>query len=226
MARNADPIIDFYERYPFPNNTVGLDIAIASMRKLLHRHDHMRTVLAVGCGTGEELMALSAVLPHATISAIEPSTSSVQLARERCPHSQIWNTTIEEFSGGQFDLVWCSGVLHHTKDPEGNLRRIREWVAPSGDVFVGLYHHARWDCMEVHEGHSDAQMRDTIMNPREVTYSWRAFIEMLKRSRLEPIRIWHKYRLPIPRGRIMQAAYDGLWLYRRIQMVSALCRPI
>jgi trans-aconitate methyltransferase len=223
---NQDPIIDFYERYPFPNNTAGVDFVAATMRNLLHRHDRLKNVLAVGCGTGEEVMALCRALPHATVSAIEPSRPSAQLARERCPQNEIVNTTIEEFSGGRYDLVWCSGVLHHTQDPEGNLRRIRQWVAAEGELFIGLYHHARWDCTEIREDHSEAQARDATINPREVTYSWRSFIEMLERSKLAPVRIWHKYRLPVPHGRVMQAIYDGVWLYRRIQMVSALCKLI
>jgi len=224
--RNPDPIIDFYERYPFPNNTAGVEIAAATFAKLLHSGDRPKTVLCVGCGTGEEILALKRVLPHAGISAIEPSTASAMLARERCPGVDIHNVSIDQFAGGGYDLVWCSGVLHHTADPEGNLRRIRGWVANEGRLFVGLYHHARWDCTAIRADHSEAQKQDTIANPREVTYSWRSFMEMLQRSRLQPVRIWHKVLLPVPRSKLMQAAYDGLWLYRRIQMVSALCKII
>ena len=27
-----------------------------------------------------------------------------------------------------FDLVWCSGVLHHTKDPYGGFKNIQNFV--------------------------------------------------------------------------------------------------
>lgn len=40
---------------------------------------------------------------------------------------------------GHFDLVVCSGVLHHTPDPEMGLGEIARVLKPSGRCYVSLY---------------------------------------------------------------------------------------
>ena len=43
------------------------------------------------------------------------------------------------FRDGQFDVVLCNGVLHHTSDPYGGFRSVARLVKPGGHVIVGLY---------------------------------------------------------------------------------------
>jgi len=38
-----------------------------------------------------------------------------------------------------FDVVYCSGVLHHTPDPRASFARIAQLVRPGGMIVVGLY---------------------------------------------------------------------------------------
>jgi SAM-dependent methyltransferase len=46
---------------------------------------------------------------------------------------------------GQFDVVLCNGVLHHTSDPYGGFQRIAELVKPGGHIVLGLYNrYGRW----------------------------------------------------------------------------------
>lgn len=173
-------------------------------------------------------MSLHQLFPEARITAIEPSNASVAVARERCPWAQIQNTTIEEFQASECDLVWSAGVLQHTADPFRNLKRLATWASDGGDVFISVYHHARWDLPQPSSESklSEAQVLDGSAHPRERTYSWQSFLALLHAAGLRPHRVWHKLRLPVPRGRLMCAAYDGLWLYRRIQMLPALCRRV
>jgi hypothetical protein len=42
-----------------------------------------------------------------------------------------------------FDLVVCSGVLHHLEDPDKGLRALAEVIAPGG-VFVGMVYATAW----------------------------------------------------------------------------------
>jgi SAM-dependent methyltransferase len=43
------------------------------------------------------------------------------------------------FAPGQFDVVLCNGVLHHTADPYGGFRSIASLVKPGGFIVIGLY---------------------------------------------------------------------------------------
>jgi SAM-dependent methyltransferase len=40
---------------------------------------------------------------------------------------------------GSFDVVYCSGVLHHTPDPRGSFARIARLARPGGMIVLGLY---------------------------------------------------------------------------------------
>ena len=43
------------------------------------------------------------------------------------------------FKPGQFDVVLCNGVLHHTADPLGGFRQLVPLVKPGGYIVIGLY---------------------------------------------------------------------------------------
>ena len=45
----------------------------------------------------------------------------------------------EEYSAAHFDYVWCSGVLHHIKDPKKVFEIISSCVKPNGLIIIGLY---------------------------------------------------------------------------------------
>lgn len=51
------------------------------------------------------------------------------------------------FKNGYFDVVWCSGVLHHTPDPKEAFQSIASKVKGGGRLFVSVYgkdlHHYR-----------------------------------------------------------------------------------
>ena len=38
-----------------------------------------------------------------------------------------------------FDVVWCSGVLHHTKDSKKGFEIISKWVKEDGLIIIGVY---------------------------------------------------------------------------------------
>ena len=40
---------------------------------------------------------------------------------------------------GSFDVVYCSGVLHHTPDPRASFARIARLARPGGMIVLGLY---------------------------------------------------------------------------------------
>jgi len=44
------------------------------------------------------------------------------------------------FKPESFELVYCTGVLHHTGDPLGGFQAISRLVRPNGYIVLGLYH--------------------------------------------------------------------------------------
>ena len=43
------------------------------------------------------------------------------------------------YSNEVFDLVWCSGVLHHTNDPYLGFKKILKTLKKEGYIIIGLY---------------------------------------------------------------------------------------
>ena len=38
-----------------------------------------------------------------------------------------------------FDFIWCSGVLHHTKDSKKGFEIISKWLKEEGLIIIGVY---------------------------------------------------------------------------------------
>ncbi len=151
----TERIRSFYEGTPFPGYE-GLDSA-ASLRVRARANPFVRaldeqipsgaTVLEVGCGTGQLGNLLS--MARRTVVGADMCLASLELAEgfrrsqglARAGFVQM-NLFRPCFAAASFDLVICSGVLHHTEDPAAGLASIATLVKPGGYLLVGLYH--RW----------------------------------------------------------------------------------
>jgi len=59
-----------------------------------------------------------------------------QLSRVRFVQMNLFKPA---FKDGQFDVVLCNGVLHHTSDPRGGFEALVPLVRPGGYIIIGLY---------------------------------------------------------------------------------------
>jgi len=94
-------------------------------------------ILEIGYGHGRLLQELQKWSPTAYgIDLARPPKSS-QLR----PGSAIFGNLLAiPFVGGQFDLVICRGVLHHTPDPHQSFLCVADQVADNGILYLaGLY---------------------------------------------------------------------------------------
>lgn len=109
-----------------------------------------KTVLDAGCGQGRFSLGFAEL--GADVVGIDQSEHGLARAQE----------TLEQTGYGEkckfikmdflhdlpitnkFDLVWSFGVLHHTGDTYGALKRIRPLVKPNGYLFLMLYGEPRW----------------------------------------------------------------------------------
>ena len=151
-----------YEAYPFPrrdprDETRRLVVAEQECLGKLNHYcfggrqtfgDGFR-VLVAGGGTGDHTIFLAEQLRDydARVVYVDISRASMDIARERARVRGLDNIEwhhcsildIESLEAGPFDLVSCTGVLHHLPEPERGLRALRSVLAADGAMSLMLY---------------------------------------------------------------------------------------
>ena len=102
-------------------------------------------LLSAGCGTGQLALELAQGITSRVL-AIDLSLSSLGYARRMAgeldlPGIQFAQADILELGsiGRGFDVVECSGVLHHLADPFAGWRTLLSLLNPGGFMTLGLY---------------------------------------------------------------------------------------
>jgi SAM-dependent methyltransferase len=105
-----------------------------------------RDILAAGCGTGQYLIELAQQSPGARILAVDLSLASLAYARRKAEEMGLNNINFAQGDilelGGlsrSFDLIECSGVLHHLADPWEGWRVLLARLRPGGRMRLGFY---------------------------------------------------------------------------------------
>jgi SAM-dependent methyltransferase len=105
-------------------------------------------LLVAGCGTGREAAYYAMRFPEARVSAIDVSASSLAIAAERCAGLGIDFRLLDLNQvgslGRKFDLIICSGVLHHLPDPEAGWAALTNILNPGGVMKLMLYSRVAW----------------------------------------------------------------------------------
>jgi|RhiMethySRZTD1v2_1073278.scaffolds.fasta_scaffold63669_2 SAM-dependent methyltransferase len=104
-------------------------------------------VLEVGCGIGTDTVQFAKA--GATVTAVDLSPESLALARE---HARVCGVAdrvtfiqanseelTRHVSGGDFDLAYSFGVVHHTPRPDRAVAEIRQLLAPQGELRLMVY---------------------------------------------------------------------------------------
>ena len=153
----ADEVRSFYDRYPYPQPVDNLD----KYRDLWQdpqrrRADHHLfwparcyveelSILIAGCGTSQA--AKHALRwPAAQVTGIDVSATSVRCTEKlkqqyNLKNLQVHQLAIERVSdlGINFDLIVCTGVLHHLADPDAGLSALRNVLKPDGAMYLMVY---------------------------------------------------------------------------------------
>lgn len=146
-------VTEFYKITPFPNYKTNDDrgtILEKGNRNPLAQQfkkyiGNNKTVLEVGCGTGQ-LSIYFALESNNKIISLDPTLTSLNLAKDFAKKNNISNISFlnvdifdDVLSDECFDFIWCNGVLHHTKDPYLAFKTFIKSLKKNGYVLIGLY---------------------------------------------------------------------------------------
>ncbi len=148
----TEKVRTFYTRAPFPNYPPN--DTLSGLRSRAARSEFARlleqaipgdaAVLELGCGTGQmslflataDRVILGADLTRASLALGARAAAKYGLDRVRFVETDLRSPGLR---AGAFDVVYSSGVLHHTPDPRASFRSMARLVRPGGIVVLGLY---------------------------------------------------------------------------------------
>ena len=156
----TDNIKDFYNKFNYP---VFGDFKLSDMLKTgardrsdpsIHWNDFWPNknknekinILVAGCGTYQAAI-IAAKNKNTNVVGIDVSNKSIEIQKNICKEEDIQNVTFEicsilEYqSDTRFDLIICSGVLHHLENPKENLFHLSTMLKDDGILSVMLYNY-------------------------------------------------------------------------------------
>jgi 2-polyprenyl-3-methyl-5-hydroxy-6-metoxy-1,4-benzoquinol methylase len=193
---------DFYSQSPFPgyrpNDT------LEALRVRAERSEFARLldaaiapdarILEVGCGTGQ--MSLYLARGERRVVAADLTRASLLLGAQAARRFGVQGVQFVEsdlhrpgLRAGTFDVVYCSGVLHHTPDPRRAFAAVVPLVRPGGMLVIGLYN-----------SYARIPLRLRRMVASLFGYRWIPFDPVLRDRKSEPARrqawVRDQYRHP------------------------------
>jgi len=107
-----------------------------TLKKLLAENiAHGRSVLEVGCATGELLNALA----PSRGAGIDLSEAMIRRARAKFPRLDFAAVSFEAYApAASFDFITVVDVIEHVPEPEKLFAKLREWASPSTRVILTM----------------------------------------------------------------------------------------
>jgi SAM-dependent methyltransferase len=148
----TEAVRTFYDAAPFPGYPARDSLSTFRARSERSRFAQLldravagdARIAEVGCGTGQ--MSLFLARADRIVIAADLSRSSLLLGaaaarRYSIAHVHFVETDLHRsaLKAGAFDVVYSSGVLHHTPDPRAAFAEVARLARPGGIVIVGVY---------------------------------------------------------------------------------------
>ncbi|MCB1839634.1 MAG: class I SAM-dependent methyltransferase [Alphaproteobacteria bacterium] len=133
-----------YEEHPYPRWTfIHCQTPSKEQAKFYHRR------LIAGCGTGFGACSAALRYPNAQITAFDISRASLTYACHKANELGLKNIkflqadilNLEKLEE-DFDIIECTGVLHHMENPQKGLSALCANLKPGGKILIGLYSEA------------------------------------------------------------------------------------
>jgi len=198
----TDTVRAFYEQAPFPGYRPR--DSLQALRARAERSEFARLldaaipadarILEIGCGTGQ--MSLYLASADRLVVGADVTRASLRLGAAAARQFGVMGVQFVEtdlhrpgLHAGAFDVVYTSGVLHHTRDPRGAFESILPLLRPGGMIVVGLYN-----------AFARVPLQLRRMIARLSGYRWIPFDPVLRDRKSEPARreawIRDQYRHP------------------------------
>jgi 2-polyprenyl-3-methyl-5-hydroxy-6-metoxy-1,4-benzoquinol methylase len=148
----TEAVREFYASRPFPGypprDSLSSLRARAARSEFAQRLDAAipgdALVLELGCGTGQLSLFLASA--DRCVVGADLARPSLELARDAAAAYGVQNVRFVEtdlrspgLRKGAFDVVICSGVLHHTPDPRAAFAAVARLARPGGVLLIGVY---------------------------------------------------------------------------------------
>lgn len=117
-------------------------------------HVQSPRILIAGCGTGSNIVHFAGSFRDARTVAVDLSKSSLAYAKRQIDtlgmEVEFGQADILELPalGREFDIISCSGVLHHMADPGAGLRALAKCLRPGGLLHLSVYSFSIRDSVE------------------------------------------------------------------------------
>lgn len=174
ISRDASKMIaENYEQYPYPR-WISMDVPEPGKRHRRLREffdeDELEflqrpfSVLVAGCGTGNKAIEYALSYgDHVQVLAVDLSRASLAYAARMARKYQARNISFLQIDlldlpklNRTFDIVECTGVLHHLRDPVEGGRALVACVRDEGIVHISLYSElARKEIVRLRKGHEE-----------------------------------------------------------------------
>jgi 2-polyprenyl-3-methyl-5-hydroxy-6-metoxy-1,4-benzoquinol methylase len=138
------PLVNLYTKKQIKNHD-KLITKILSYGKIDPTSLKNKKVLDAGCGTGEKSIFFAK--NKAIVTGIDLSTGQLKVAKEVANKNKlnitfkqkdILNDSLKDL--GLFDLIVCTGVLHHTEDAYKGFKQLLPILKRKGIIIIALYH--------------------------------------------------------------------------------------
>lgn len=156
-ATDVDPVRDFYTNHPYPPPVENLDRARDEWRDPLRQRAEFHLlfpgqpfrpdldILVAGCGTWQAAK-YAVCRPEARLTGIDVSPTSIEHTEKLKRQYNLANLDLQQLPlervgelTQRFDLVVCTGVLHHLADPDAGLRALASVLKPGGVIYLMVY---------------------------------------------------------------------------------------
>ncbi|WP_448620111.1 class I SAM-dependent methyltransferase [Geodermatophilus sp. URMC 65] len=208
MVRENDPVAAQYESWVYPDPVTDMAEAVAHddyfdlsdpslyRRKLWPRRIEPESldILIAGCGANQ---AAYFALINSDSRVVGVDVSRASLAHQHflkekhdLNNLQLHHLGLEQLAslGQTFDLIICTGVLHHLPDPAAGLCRLRDALRPHGVMSLMVYgYHPRAGVYMLQEAFRLLGLQQDA-----------AGVEMIKHTltRIPPWHAFKSYRAP------------------------------
>lgn len=192
-----------YEENPYPRwHSLHVGPRPGYAEDLQNRYPHFQpgetidgplSVLAAGCGTGQEAAAIAFAHPDCEVIGLDLSLASLAYAVRMRNELALDNLTF--YQGDlldisrlerRFQVIECTGVLHHMAEPESGWEALTNCLQIEGVMKIGLY--SELASSEVNEARSVIRERGLEASAAGIREIRSAILESAPEDPLYPLR--------------------------------------